>query len=74
MGVLVESVKESWYSEMSSSTSCVVLVAAIKLLMVFEIMALKPTISPDKIDKFSAIDAMKEAVFLQGQEPEFPKS
>lgn len=36
-------------------------------------MAPKPTPSADKIGKFSAIDAMEEAAFPQGQEPEFPK-
>jgi hypothetical protein len=38
-----------------------------------EILAPKPTLSPDKIGKFNAIDAMEQAVFPQGQEPEFPK-
>lgn len=42
-------------------------------MMGIEIIAPKPTLSEDKIPKFNAIDAMSQSVFVQGQEPIFPK-
>jgi hypothetical protein len=47
--------------------------ATIKLLMGVEITAPKPTLSPDKIPKFNAIEAMSESVNEQGSEPIFPQ-